>query len=375
MPERAPKRLPSLPAVSMTSRSLLIDTLKVVAAQIIVLHHLSLYAPMADLLADRWPTALAWLREHGRLAVQPFLVMGGFLAARSLGQRGPVRPWRAIVQRYWRLAPPFWAAVALVIIATVLLNTWVEDFHWVSPLPSVGGLLAHALLIQDLVGVPALSAGAWYVAIDLQLFGLMVLAYGALQRGRQSDMPSALIVGVALLTIASLTWLSRLAHLDMWAPYFWYAYGLGVMTAWASRSPIARRWWLALLAVFALDLLLGGMRPRPVAALACALILWWGHRPQRQAALLPAWAATWRQSLAQRGRAALSLGSDVSYGLFVSHFAVIIVATALWERNQADRLSSALIYTAVAVGASWLTGWGFQRFFADLPSPWARKTA
>ena len=358
----------------MSSRSLLIDTLKVVAAQIIVLHHLSLYAPMADLLADRWPTVLDGLREYGRLAVQPFLVMGGYLAAGSLGQRGAVRPWRAIVQRFWRLAPPFWAAMALVVIATGGLGAWVSDFDWVSPLPTLGQLLAHALLVQDLAGVPALSAGAWYVAIDLQLFGLMVLAYGALQRGRQAAIPLTLMAGVALLTIASLTWLSHQPQLDMWAPYFWYAYGLGAMTAWATRSSTARRGWLALLVVFVLDMVLSGPRPRPAMALACALVLWWGHHPWP---VLNRWRpgkAWWRWPLA-RLRLALSRGSDASYGLFVSHFAVIIVVTALWERQHPDELSSALLYTALAVGASWLTGWGFQRFFADLPSPWARRAA
>ena len=40
--------------------------------------------------------------------------------------------------------------------------------------PDILQLLAHALLLQDLLDQEALSAGVWYVAIDFQLFALAV---------------------------------------------------------------------------------------------------------------------------------------------------------------------------------------------------------
>jgi peptidoglycan/LPS O-acetylase OafA/YrhL len=69
----------------MAPRSLLIDGLKVVASQLIVLHHIVRYEPMADVLV--WPPARAFLIDEARVVVQIFLVIGGFLAARGLSRR------------------------------------------------------------------------------------------------------------------------------------------------------------------------------------------------------------------------------------------------------------------------------------------------
>ena len=100
------------------NRSALIDGIKALASQLIVLHHLSLYAPMTDWIADAWPRLVAFLYDDGRYAVQPFLVIGGFLTAQSLGKRRGLAPVPLIWQRYLRLVPQFLVALALVVAAT-----------------------------------------------------------------------------------------------------------------------------------------------------------------------------------------------------------------------------------------------------------------
>lgn len=71
-------------------------------------------------------------------------------------------------------------------------------------------LLAHALLLQDLLDYEALSTGVWYVAIDLQLFALATVLIGLPHWLRERGMPAVSWwrwVGVALvvaLAIASL---------------------------------------------------------------------------------------------------------------------------------------------------------------------------
>ena len=47
----------------MRTRSTLIDTLKILASQLIVLHHLSVYSPMAHVLGESHPTLLGVLGE------------------------------------------------------------------------------------------------------------------------------------------------------------------------------------------------------------------------------------------------------------------------------------------------------------------------
>ena len=96
----------------------LVDALKALASQLIVLHHFSAYGPLADALDDLVPALAAWLFDYGRMAVQIFLVVGGFLAARSLapqGQAAFARPLALLWQRYRRLVLPFaaWESAVL----------------------------------------------------------------------------------------------------------------------------------------------------------------------------------------------------------------------------------------------------------------------
>ncbi|MDP3037637.1 MAG: acyltransferase family protein, partial [Rhodocyclaceae bacterium] len=97
----------------------MIDTIKVVAAQLIVLHHLAWFGPMSDVAASASPlfgSWQGWLAEYGRYAVAAFLAVAGYLAAQSLSPRGlpPDRsPLSLITQRYLRLAGPY--AVALLL--------------------------------------------------------------------------------------------------------------------------------------------------------------------------------------------------------------------------------------------------------------------
>ena len=135
------------------NRSALIDGIKALASQLIVLHHLSLYAPMTDWIADAWPRLVAFLYDDGRYAVQPFLVIGGFLTAQSLGKRRGLAPVPLIWQRYLRLVPQFLVALALVVAATRWLGQELAQQDWVSPLPSVGQFLAHLFFLQDVLGV------------------------------------------------------------------------------------------------------------------------------------------------------------------------------------------------------------------------------
>ena len=102
----------------MRTRSTLIDTLKILASQLIVLHHLSVYSPMAKVLGVSNPSLLGVLGDEGRLVVQCFLVIAGFLAAQgSLSGRQLSLP-QAIWGRYLRLAPQF--AVALLVLLLVM---------------------------------------------------------------------------------------------------------------------------------------------------------------------------------------------------------------------------------------------------------------
>ena len=71
----------------------LLDAFKAIACLMIVLHHLAVYGPMSDAAYPLFPGLIDWLYQYGRMAVQAFFVMAGFLAARleypSLPLPGP----------------------------------------------------------------------------------------------------------------------------------------------------------------------------------------------------------------------------------------------------------------------------------------------
>ena len=64
-----------------TNRMPLIDALKAIAALLVLLNHFSSYGPLAAAVNQIFPATVVWLYGYGRMAVQVFLVIAGFLAA------------------------------------------------------------------------------------------------------------------------------------------------------------------------------------------------------------------------------------------------------------------------------------------------------
>ncbi len=101
----------------------MIDLIKALAAQLIVWHHFVSYGPLVKTLSPYAPRLVDWLFIDARMAVQAFLVVGGFLAARSLSPRldspsgAACGQWVSakIGQRYLRLIKPYVLALALAL--------------------------------------------------------------------------------------------------------------------------------------------------------------------------------------------------------------------------------------------------------------------
>ena len=111
-----------------SQHSLLVDGLKVTAAMLVVLHHLAFYGPMADHLRPVVPRLWQWLVDDARMAVQVFLVVGGFLAARSLAPSGWLLAGSGLGatlrQRFLRLALPYYLVLLVAIACNELARGW-----------------------------------------------------------------------------------------------------------------------------------------------------------------------------------------------------------------------------------------------------------
>jgi len=327
----------------------LINVLKACAAQLIVLHHLAFYGPMADRAAALFPELMDWLASDARIAVQLFLVIGGFLAAKSLapaGHGGLADPLGALWQRYLKLAPPFLVATLLAAAASALAAQWMTHDSISAP-ATVGQLAAHALLLHGVLGYPALSAGAWYVAIDFQLYALAVLMVWGAGRARGLLLPFVVTAGVVL----SLLYFNLEGDWDNWAPYFFGSYGLGMLAWWGSDARRAPRAAALLVALMVLPAVLGlavEFRSRIALALvtACILLLWGRVRTDASSA---AWSAV--NALARS-----------SYSLFLVHFPVCLVVNAAFTRFASPEPEWQAFGVLLAWAASMAGGAVFYRW-------------
>lgn len=347
---------------------------------------MAFYGPMSDVVALAWPGVVDWLFDHGRLAVQFFLVCAGFLTAGSLAHCASLalpEALKLIWQRYLRLAIPLLAALSF----TVLVTEWVRpgfDHTSLSAPPDWGQALAHVVLVQHLLDLEALSAGIWYVAIDLQLYamalGCLVVLRSWSSR-REAVHSSDQVVDAKAwgdarrwvlwlgLLCASLWWWNRDADLDDLGVYFWGSYGLGLL-AWEARRQAfgAKGNGLARLLGPALVLLLVGgvawwLEPRPRIAVA------WGV-----AALLVLVPESWFGGEAigrSRWRTVLEWLSGVSYSVFLIHFGVCLAVNAAVTAHWPDALWANALGMLAALLLSLLLGdWLHRLVERHPPTVW-----
>ena len=332
-----------------SGRSFLPDLLKAVGCVLIVLHHLAFYGPMSDVVAGQWPALMDWLADDGRLAVQVFLVCSGYLTASGFARHPEMdlrRGLRLAWRRYLRLATPLLVALSASVLVTELIRT---DFHHpsLSATPQWTQVLAHVFFLQHVLDMEALSAGVWYVAIDFQLYLLVLLALWLVSRWvrwHPDWRPDALRVQVFLgLTLLSLLRWNLNTDLDLYGLYFFGAYGMGWLAFRARQSRIPPKGWAVLM------------------LLGC--LAWWVDPRWRittawsVAVLLAAAPQVWLQPVAVQGlwRLAVSRLARISYSVFVIHYAVSLAVSALvthwWPQSVACNAAGMFAALCLSLGA------------------------
>ncbi|MEN6508812.1 MAG: acyltransferase [Smithella sp.] len=300
------------------SRLPLIDALKAIASQLIVIHHLAFYGPMSDYALPIAPKLIPWLYDYARIAVQAFLVMGGFLAAQSLACDGvlinkpaPGLLWR----RYLKLVPPYIGALLLAMCSAAIASQLMVHESIPEP-PTLARFVAHVFLLQSVLGFDGLSAGIWYVAIDFQIYALLLFTLWVARRISPDSQTLGRML-VATLIVASLFWFNRNDNLDDWAIYFFGAYGLGTLVYWTIQRHTVSA-WPGIVGVLAIAALVIDFRSRIVVALAVAVVLGFGR--------YTGFIETWPRSrlIGWFGR--------ISYSVFLVHFPVCLLINALFER-------------------------------------------
>jgi peptidoglycan/LPS O-acetylase OafA/YrhL len=343
----------------------LIDALKVLAAQIIVLHHCVSYGDLASAARELLPSAGSFLFDYGRYAVQVFLVMAGYLAAQSAEKAfaigyahsngfGARLVMQLAMRRYLRLVGPFIVALLITMVCATLARQWSLDEYIGQP-ETIAQVLAHLFLLQGALSYESISAGVWYVAIDWQLFTALAVVYAVFQR------PMMRIGVMFILIVASLLYFNRYADYENSFIYFIGSYGLGVFAYWASslNAINANLPWVSakkVLLVIAFIVLVSALHSvwlRNYLALGIAfLLLYAGNRPYQHP---QAWLAS-----------AMQWASARAYCAFLIHFAFILLAnTALVALNiESPAIGLGLI--ALVSVLSWIAA-GYLYRWVELP--------
>ncbi len=303
-----------------TTKMPCLDAFKAIACLLIVLHHLAVYGPMSDIAYPLISTLLDGLYQYGRMAVQAFLVIAGFLSAKHLAPFGVPHgadPLHAIKRRYDRLIIPYLAALTLAIACAALARVWL-DKDYIPAMPDLTQLLAHALLLHDLLDQDALSAGVWYIAIDFQLFALTALLLWLSRRTANRNaalLAAAAPLVIALLTVASLFFFNRNDYWDKTALYFFGSYGLGSLSYWAATRQRGAL-LLLLLGLVVVAALLVEFRARIAIAGTVMLLLGFARR------------YAVRES--RPGLGYLTYLGRISYSVFLIHFPLIMLLNAVF---------------------------------------------
>ena len=298
----------------------LIDILKVLAALIIIIHHLSSYGQIAEDARRVLPGLMTWLFEYGRYAVQVFLVMAGYLAAQSLSRYANAKfsahaLLQLILNRYLRLFAPYAAALIFTIACAYVARLWVND-EFVGQSETLGQFLAHLFFIQGILGLDSISAGAWYIAIDWQLYSVLAILLISFPRYQ------AVIWVISVLAVSSLLFFNRSGTYEAYFIYFIGSYSLGVLAYLAKcfdNQSVNRLAKIALLLI-GLIIIVSSFQEiwlrNYLAWFVAIALLFWGNKsyPSADSKMLEA----------------IAWGSQRSYCAFLIHFALILLANTLY---------------------------------------------
>ena len=306
-----------------------------------------LYSPMAHVVADWLAQLKTFLLDDALKAVQIFLVVGGYLNAKSWVNAIPKSAFDffpRLLLRYQRLTIPLLAALSVAVAITALVRPYF-DHSSLSNAPSLIQVFAHIFLLQDILDLEAFSAGVWYVAIDFQLFA-MAMACASLAQAWQGLSGKGSVVRKALgfwliLTLCSMfVWnLNPLG--DVWAAYFFGAYGLGLCVgSWRSAGFrfSVRNLGLLILMVGVVAMAYHP-RDRLMLAIATALLLCWYEANDCNA--IRYFKLKWIREL-----------SNASYAIFLIHFSVSLLVSAVVFNFWAENITVNAVGLGVSFGLS-----------------------
>ncbi|WP_329596980.1 acyltransferase [Streptomyces pseudovenezuelae] len=167
-----------------------LDALRGLAALVVVFDHSS-YTFMADFRQELMPHF-----NTSRYGIMVFFLVSGYIIPASLERRGCVRTfWMGRIFRVY----PLWTVVVLALLAANFLG--VAELHDFGGQSAVTAVVAHATMLQELLGTPNVLLVLWTLSYEMSFY-LLVVALFTVGLHRHS---AAIAVTLAVLSAASVT--------------------------------------------------------------------------------------------------------------------------------------------------------------------------
>ena len=153
-----------------------LDALRGLGALGVACYHIHRYRPLREPVDSLLPGFVQNVLLYGWVGVPVFFVTAGFVAAYTLPS-APVTPasfGNYVLRRLVRLGIPYWTTILLVVALDFVARRCFNAPSLTEPV-TWPKLAANLAFLQDVLGYGNISAGTWFVCIDLQFCLLFML--------------------------------------------------------------------------------------------------------------------------------------------------------------------------------------------------------
>lgn len=184
------------PFAESTSRLRHIDSLRAIAALLVLYMHVSesFYRLSPQTESSRWLYDLAFTIDAGRIGVVAFFMISGFVIPFSARPERPAAGWDFAIKRLFRIYPAYWLSV----FAGAFACYWLWDRPF-----GPREILVNLTLLQDLVGVPSAQGLYWTLIVELAFYAICLafLLSGNIRNDRCIGFFAAGLASVVLLSL------------------------------------------------------------------------------------------------------------------------------------------------------------------------------
>lgn len=256
-----------------------------------------------------------------------------------------------------RLAIPYLVMLAGLLCVNAIAGSLGYDLHLIDRF-SWSQVISHIFFLQDLLGYGNLSAGTWYLCIDMQwLLLTLLIAFGlqkTTQNAKQHQIQTCLFI--CLLGISSAWWFSHRSEFEPTVLYFLSQLALGWLLGMYLQEKIPKQLFLLYTVTISCSLFVYP-RPQLLVSLCATFIIWIDTKTFRP----------WKLP------APLQWLSNISYSLFLVHYLVHSVVLAMLNPWASHSPGQALVAMAIAFIAALIVAHFFYEWVDKPVQRWLKS--